>query len=220
MPRNPQLFFLIKGKALGLQEEKERREMFCWLSSSFRKYSLFTFFFFLIEFSNSGGKAKTVHQFLSPYSLLCEKTFEEFLVFKRRFPLFLAMYFHSVQFSNSVMSNCLWPHGLQQARLPCPSPSSRVYSNSCPSSWWCHPTISSSVVPFSSHLQSFPASGSFPVSQFFASDGQNIGASASASVLTMNIQYWFPLGWTGWTSLQSKGLKSLLQHHSSKASII
>ena len=178
------------------------------------------FFFFLIEFSNSGGKAKTVHQFLSPYSLLCEKTFEEFLVFKRRFPLFLAMYFHSVQFSNSVMSNCLWPHGLQQARLPCPSPSSRVYSNSCPSSWWCHPTISSSVVPFSSHLQSFPASGSFPVSQFFASDGQNIGASASASVLTMNIQYWFPLGWTGWTSLQSKGLKSLLQHHSSKASII
>ena len=118
------------------------------------------------------------------------------------------------------MSNCLWPHGLQQARLPCTSPSSRVYSNSCPSSWWCHPTISSSVVPFSSHLQSFPASGSFPVSQFFASDGQNIGASASASVLTMNIQYWFPLGWTGWTSLQSKGLKSLLQHHSSKASIL
>ena len=118
------------------------------------------------------------------------------------------------------MSNCLWPHGLQQARLPCPSPSSRVYSNSCPSSWWCHPTISSSVVPFSSHLQSFPASGSFPVSQFFASDGQNIGASASASVLTMNIQYWFPLGWTGWTSLQCKGLKSLLQHHSSKASVL
>ena len=139
MPRNPQLFFLIKGKALGLQEEKERREMFCWLSSSFRKYSLFTFFF-LIEFSNSGGKGKMVHQFLSPYSLLCEKTFEEFLVFKRRFPLFLAMYFHSVQFSNSVMSNCLWPHGLQQARLPCPSPSSQTETPNPSNNYFLSPT--------------------------------------------------------------------------------
>ena len=87
-------------------------------------------------------------------------------------------------------------------------------------SWWCHWIISSSVVPFSSHLQSFPASGSFPMSQFFASDGQSIGVSASASVLPMNIQDWFPLGWTGWVSLLSKGLKSLLQHHSSKALIL
>ena len=96
-----------------------------------------------------------------------------------------------------------------------------VYWNSCPSSQWCHPTISSSVVPFSSRLQTFPASGAFPMSQFFTSDGQNIGVSASASVLPRNIQDWFSLGWTGWISLLSKGLsKSLFQHHSSKASIL
>ena len=100
--------------------------------------------------------------------------------------------FQSVQFSCSVMSNSLWPHGMQQARLPCPSPTPRVYSNSCPSSWWCHPTISSSVIPFFSCLPSFPASGSFPMSQFFISGGQSIGASASASVLPMNVQDWFP----------------------------
>ena len=112
----------------------------------------------------------------------------------------------SVQFSCSVMSNSLRPHGLQHARPPCPSPTPRVCSISCPSSWWCHPTILSFVVPFSSHLQSLPASRSFPVSQFFVSDGQGIGASASASVLPMSIQDWFPLGWTGLISLQSKGL--------------
>ena len=112
----------------------------------------------------------------------------------------------SVQFSLSLVSNSLRPHGLQHARLPCPSPTPRVWSNSCPLSWWCHPAISSPVVPFSSHLQSFPASGSFPVTQFFASGGQSIGASASASVLPMNTQDWSPLGWTGWISLQSKGL--------------
>ena len=109
----------------------------------------------------------------------------------------------SVQFSCSVVSDCLRPHGLQHARPPCLSPAPRVYSNSCPLSQWCHPTISSSV------LQSFPASGSFPVSQLFTSDGQSIGVSASTSVLPMNIQNWFPLGWTGWISLQSKGLKSV-----------
>ena len=112
------------------------------------------------------------------------------------------------------------PNGLQHARLPCPSPTPRVYTNSCPLNWWCHATISSSVVPFSSRLQSFPASRSFPVSQFFASGGQSIRVSASASVLPMNIQDWFPLGLTGWISLLSKILKSLLQHHSSKASIL
>ena len=100
----------------------------------------------------------------------------------------------------------LWPHGLQHTRLPCPSTTPGAYSNSCPSSWWCHPTISCSVVPFSSHLQSFPASGSFPMSQFFASGGQSIRASASVSVLPMNIQDWFPLGLTVFISFQSKGL--------------
>ena len=121
----------------------------------------------------------------------------------------------------SVVSSSLQLHGQQHARLPCPSPIPGAYSNSCPASQWCHPTISSSVVPFSSCPQSFPASGSFPMRQFFASGGQSIGVSASTSVLPMNILDWFPLGWTGWISLQSKGtLKSLLQHHSSKASIL
>ena len=100
----------------------------------------------------------------------------------------------SVQFSHSDVSDSLQPHGLQHTRLACPSPTPGACSNSCPSSWWCHPTISSSVIPFSSCLQSFPASGSFPMSQFFASGGQSIEASASASVLPMNIQDWFPLG--------------------------
>ena len=108
----------------------------------------------------------------------------------------------SVQFSHTVVSDSLQPHGLQHTRLPCPSPTPGACSNSCPSSWWCHPTISSSVIPFSSCLQSFSASGSFPVSQLFAPGGQSIGVSASASVLPMDIQDWFPLGWTGWISLQ------------------
>ena len=95
------------------------------------------------------------------------------------------------------MSNSLQPHALQHPRLPCPSPTSRACSNSCPSHWWCHPTISSSVIPFSSRLQSFPASGSFPESPHYTSDGHSIGASASASVLPMNIQDWFPWGLTG-----------------------
>ena len=104
------------------------------------------------------------------------------------------------------MSYSLQPHEPQYTRPSCPSPALRVYSNSCPLSWWCHPIISSSVIPLSSCLQSFHAWGSFPVSQLFASGGQSIGASASASVLPMNIQDWSPLGWTGWISLQSKGL--------------
>ena len=117
------------------------------------------------------------------------------------------------------MSSSLWSHVLQHARLSCPSPTPGAYSNSCPLSWWCHPTISSSVIPFPSYLQSFPASGSFPMSQLFASDGQNIWVSVSASVLPMNIQDWFPLGLTSLISLLSKGLSSLLQHHS-KAPIL
>ena len=127
--------------------------------------------------------------------------------------------FCSVQ-STAQSCPALRLHGLQHTRPPCPSPTPRVYSNSCPLSWWCHPTISSSVVPFSSRLQSFLASGSFPVSQFFASGGQSIGVSVSTPVLPMNIQDWFPLELTGWISLQSKGLSSLFQHHSSKASIL
>ena len=130
----------------------------------------------------------------------------------------LSVQFRSVR-SHSV-SDSLRHHGLQHARLPCPSPAPGVHSNSCPLSWWCHPTISSSLIPFSSCLWSFPASGSFQMSQFFVSGGQSIGVSVTTSVLTMNIQDWFPLRWIGWISLQSKGLKHLLQHHSSKASIL
>ena len=119
---------------------------------------------------------------------------------------------YSVQFSHSVMSDPLRPHGLQPARLLCPSPTPRAYSNSCRLHQWCHPTISFSFIPFSSCLQPFPASGSFPVSQFFASGGQCIGVSASASVLPMNIQDWFPLGCTGLISLQSKGLSGVFSN--------
>ena len=113
---------------------------------------------------------------------------------------------NSVQLSCSVVSDSLLPHGLQHTRPPCASPTPVVYPNPCPLSWWCHPTISSSVVPFSSCLQSFPASWSFQMSQLFASGGQSIDVSASASVLPMNTQDWFHLGWSGWISLQSKGL--------------
>ena len=116
------------------------------------------------------------------------------------------MTMQSVQFSHPVFFDTLWPHGLQHTRLPCPLPTPGAWSNSCPSSWWCHPTILSSVIPFSSCLQSFPASGSFPMSQFFASGGQSTGVSVSASVLPRNIQDWFPLGLNSWISLQSKGL--------------
>ena len=116
------------------------------------------------------------------------------------------MRIREVQFSHSVMSDSLWPHGLQHDRLPCPSPTHRAYSNSCPLSQWCYPTISSSVIFFSSCVQSFPASGSFPVSQSFASGGQIIGVSASTSVPPMNIQDWFPLELTDLISLQLKGL--------------
>ena len=113
---------------------------------------------------------------------------------------------NSVHFSSVSESNYLQPHGLQHARLPCPSPTTRAFSNSCTLSQWCHLTISSSVIPFSSCLQSFPESGSFQMSQFFTLGGQSIGVSASASVPPMSIQHWFPLGLTGWISLQSKGL--------------
>ena len=118
----------------------------------------------------------------------------------------------SVQFSRSVVSSCLRPHESQHARPPCPSPTPRVYSNSCPSSQWCHPAISSSVTSFSSCPQSLTASGSFPMSQPFASGGQSIRVSVLASVLPMNTQVWSPLGWTGWISLQSKGLSRVFSN--------
>ena len=118
----------------------------------------------------------------------------------------------SVKFSLSVLSNSLRPHGLQHSRLPCPSPTPGACSNSCPLNQWCHPIISSFVIPFSSRLQSFPASGPFPISQFFTSSGQSIGASASASVLPMNIQDRFPLGLTGLISLKSKGLSRVFSN--------
>ena len=120
--------------------------------------------------------------------------------------------FGSIQFSHSIVSDSLQPHGLQHARLPCPLPSPRPCSNSCPLSQWCHPKISSSVAPFSSCLQSFPASGSFLKSWLFTIGGQSIGASASASGLLMNIQGWFPLGLTGLISLQFKGLSRVFSN--------
>ena len=121
-------------------------------------------------------------------------------------------FFSSVQFSLSVVSDSLRPHDLQHARPPCPSPTPEAYPNSCPSSRWCHPAISSPVVPFSSCPQSFPASESFPMSQLFTWDGQSIGVSVPASVLPMNTQDWSPLGWTGLISLQSKGLSRVFSN--------
>ena len=126
--------------------------------------------------------------------------------------LILMQWFMSVPFSHSVVSNSLRSHGLQHTRLPCPSPAPGACSNSSPSSWWCHPTISSSVIPFSSCLQSFPTSGSFPMIQFFLSGGRSIGVSASTSVLPMNIQDWSPLGLIGWISSQSKGLSRVFSN--------
>ena len=124
----------------------------------------------------------------------------------------LTYWVQSVQFSRSVVSDSLRPHESQHARLPCPSPTPGVHSDTFPSSQWCHPAISSSVVPFSSCPQSLPASESFPMSQLFTWGGQSIGISASASTLPMNTQDWSPLGWTGWISLQSKGLSRVFSN--------
>ena len=128
------------------------------------------------------------------------------------YPLFLDSVPVSVQFSRSVVSDSLRPHESQHARPPCPSPAPGVYSNPCPSSQWCHPVISSSVIPFSYCPQSLPASGSFPMTKLFTWGGQGTGVSASASVLAMNTQDWSPLGWTGWISLQCKGLSRVFSN--------
>ena len=123
-----------------------------------------------------------------------------------------SLFLSSVQYSLSVVSDSLWPHELQHARPPCPSPTPGVHTNLCPSSQWCHPAISSSVVPFSSCPQSLPGSESFPMSQLFAGGGQSTGVSALASFLPKNTQDWSPLGWTGWISLQSKGLSGVFSN--------
>ena len=128
--------------------------------------------------------------------------------YMKRYSLSLIIQFSSAQFSRSVVSDSLWPHESQHARPPCPSPTPRVYANSCPSSRWCHWAISSSVVPFSSCPQSLPASGSFPVSKLFTWGGQSTGVSASASVLPMNTQDWSPLGWTGRNANQNQNKTS------------
>ena len=149
------------------------------------------------------------------WQMKCEIILTE--VFRKTQSVWFSLH-EAVQFSRSVVSNSLRPHESQHARPPCPSPSPGVHPNPCPSSRWCHPAISSSVIPFSSCPQSLPASGSFPMTQLFAWGGQSIGVSASASVLPMNTQDWSPLGWTGWISLQSKGLsrvfsKTTVQKH-------
>ena len=128
------------------------------------------------------------------------------------FKTLIAVMVSTVQFNRSVVSDSLWPHGLQHARPPCPLPTPGVYSNSCPLSRWCHPAISSSVIPFFSCPQSFPASWSFQISQFCPPGAQSIGVSALASVLPMNTQDWFPLGWTSWISLYSKGLSTVFSN--------
>ena len=143
------------------------------------------------------------------WQMKCEIILTE--VFRKTQSVWFSLH-EAVQFSRSVVSNSLRPHESQHARPPCPSPTPGVHPNSCPSSRWCHPAISSSVVPFSSCPQSFPASGSFRMSQPFASGGQSIGISASASVLPMNTQNWSPLGWTGWISLQSKRLSRVFSN--------
>ena len=166
---------------------------------------------------NSSGKNTGVgcHSFLQ--EILPTQWFNPGLLHCRQFPYYQSHYGSdlisiSVQFSGSVVSDSLWPYGLQHTRLSCPSPTPRAYWDSCPSSRWCHPTISSCVLPFSFHLLSCPASGSFPMSQFFTSGGQNTGVSALASVLPMNIQDWLPLALTGLISLQSKGLSRIFSN--------
>ena len=138
--------------------------------------------------------------------------FLEWKLFLLLYQIYQLFKLSSVQFSHSLMSDSLPPHEPQHARPSCPSPTHRVHPNPCPSSRWCHPTILSSVIPFSSCPQSFPASGSFPMTQLFAWGGQIIGVSASASVLPMNTQDWSPLGWTGWISLQSTGLSGVFSN--------
>ena len=179
----------------------------CLLIGVFRQFS-FNVIIWLIEFKF------TTMLLVSFLSYLIIVHFSHFSAFFWSQWIFLEVYFifSSVQFSRSAMSDSLWPHELQHARPPCPSPTPGVHPNSCASSRWCHPAISSSVIPFSSRPQSLPASWSFPASQLFAWGGQSIGVSALASVLPMNTQNWSPLWWTGWISLQFKGLSRVFSN--------
>ena len=155
-----------------------------------------------------------IHENFSLYSIL-KMSYQFFMKFLKLISLnFLLLYvqFSSVQFSHSVMTDSLWSRGLLHVRPPCPLPTPRIYPNPCTLSQWCHPTISSSVIHFSSCLWSFPASGASQISQLFSSGGQSIGVSASTSVLPMNTQDWSPLGWTGWISLKSKGLSRVFSN--------
>ena len=160
-----------------------------------------------VLFWYSHGLRKIGMEFIPPI-MIKNSCFLLHMVSENRL-LYTDIQFSSVQLLSHVPNPMGW---LQHARLPCPSPTPRVCSNSCPLSWWCHPTISSSVISFSSHLQSFPASGSFQMSRLFTSSGQSIGVSASTPVLPKNIQDWFPFGWTSWISLQSKGLSRVFSN--------
>ena len=144
---------------------------------------------------------------------LCLHNQRIFIIQDQTFYFLHSVHFSSVQFSHSVVFDSLWPRKPQHTRPSCPSPNPGVHPNLCPLSRWCHPSISSSVVPFSSCPQSFPASGSLQMSQLFTSGGQRIGVSASTSVLPMSTQDWSPLGWTGWISLQSKGVRGHIRHY-------
>ena len=167
--------------------------MALWIWVNFPKYLRVELASILLKLFQKIAEDGTILNLFSGDSInLTGKSGKDILKRKRNCRDSLVIQFSSVQFSHSVMSKSLWHYGLQNSRLPCPSPMTEAYSNSCPSSQWCHPTISSPIVPFSSHLQSFPASGSFLVSQFFTSGGQRFGVSASASVLPINIQGWFP----------------------------
>ena len=199
--------------------------LICWLFfSSFKTVSNFCYWrFFLLFVYFYSPKEWLIQWKCSTNFLLCYPNSGTSVSWKW-FPLysfFLMQHlkgkveqkgFYSVQFSHSVVSDSLWPHGLQHTRPPCPSLSPGTYSNSCLSSWWCHPTVSSSVIPSSFYLQSFPTSASSPKSRFFAAGGQSIGVSASASVPSMNIQDWFLLGLAGLISLQPKGLSRVLSN--------
>ena len=167
--------------------------------------------------SDFGAQENKVGHHFHFYPSICHLREKEYIYMNDWVPMLFTWNYHnifnqlfsSVQLIHSVVPDSLWLHGLQHTRFPCPSPTTGAYSNSHPSRWWCHPTISSSVIPFSSHLQSFPVSGSFPKSWFFAS---GTGVSASASVLPMNIQDWLPLRLTGWISLQPKGLSRVFSN--------
>ena len=204
--RTLSLFLLLYGNHIynwfGLSIEKYRADNLKYRASYIAYWPTQLFPKFLLPFVIWKNKAG-----ICLCGLFLDSLIPKFLLYKASHIII-----KTCHFSHSVVSDSLQPQGLQHARLPCTSPTPRTYSNSHPSSQWCHPTISSSVVPFSPHLQYFPASGSYQKSQFFASGGQSIWVLASVSVFPMNIQYWFPTGLTGWISFQSKGLSRIFSN--------